>query len=112
MRLIKFVCFLLALFYLFVNVSCYDRRPKLAMVYRNLDGDFKKAELFPHGHGNFSRIIKEFDEYKHENNRPGEKLYRTFKPNWKSWDLHLEYLIHPRWKLEYLPWVIEGEAEK
>ncbi len=111
MQLIKILVFLLALFYLLVNVSWYDKRPKIAMIYRNFNGDFMKAELFPQGHGAYSNIIKNFDEYKLQNNKPDERLYRTFKPDWSLFYLHLEYIIHPRWKLDYRPYIIEDESK-
>jgi len=110
--LLKIFGILFALFYMFINVSWYDKRSKLAMVYRNFDGDFIKAELFVQGHGTYSDIIQDFDDYKHTNNKPNEKLYRTFKLYWTDWGYHLEYIIHPRWKLEYRPYIIQNDSKE
>ena len=112
MRIIKILCFLLAFFYLTINICLYDSRPKLAMVYSNIDADFQTAELFPLGQGDYSTILTQFEEYKYKNDKPNEKLYRNFKRDWTDWKYHLEYIIHPRWKLEYLPWVIKGGGKK
>lgn len=103
MRLAKRLVLVLTILYLIANVSHYDNlgRPH-GLIYRDQSGDFISAELFRDGIGTYSNVLNDFDAYKQSIDSPNEVLFRTFTPHWGYLDKHLEYIIHPRWKLPYM----------
>ena len=76
-------------------------KPLIHVYHYSANGTDYKIMEYPEKGRQFSGVLRNFENYKNENNYTSIELCRDFKRNWLKFWYWRDYSTHDRWKLKY-----------